>query len=416
MISKTVKIQLITFVIVGLLAMAYVGWKYARIPALAGIGQYKVTAQLPDSGGIFTNAEVTYQGVPVGRVGPLNLTPTGVAATLELESGVPEIPASATAVVANRSAIGEQFIDLQPTSTDGPFLKDGSVITKASVPPPLEDVVASAIDFTSSIPIDDLHTVIVELGKAFNGQGDNLTRLVDSLSKLSRAGVDNLPATISLIQNSNTVLSTQAAQSDEILTWSRNLNLITATLASSDPDLRRLLTTGTASATQISELIQKNGGDLSTVTKQLAGTLRTIAPTSFATGPTFAMLSALSAGSHTPAPGDGQIHFGAVLETNNPVPCTQGYGGTSEMIRNIKKRDPSFDVHYDDFPFNTNAQCTVPFGNPTSVRGAARSVYADPSTPQPWDNVPKKDPDKLNLNPIATQMAALLGVRPVAPR
>jgi phospholipid/cholesterol/gamma-HCH transport system substrate-binding protein len=29
---------------------------------------------------------------------------------------------------------------------------------------------------------------------------------------------------------------------------------------------------------------------------------------------------------------------------------------------------------------------------------------------QPWDNTPKKDPDKLNLNPIATQLAGLLGI------
>ncbi|ROZ82729.1 MCE family protein, partial [Gordonia sp. OPL2] len=319
---------------------------------------YTVTASMKDSGGIFTNAEVTYQGVPVGRVGALTLTKDGVDVKLELNSGGPEIPASATAVVANRSAIGEQFVDLQPTSSEGPFLSDGSVITKTSVPPPLEDVVSSAIDFTSSIPIDDLHTVITELGKAFNGQGENLTRLTDSLSTLSRAGYDSLDETISLIRNSNVVLATQADQSDAILSWSRNLDVITATLAASDPDLRRLLTTGTASATQISALLQQYGGDISTVVKQLAGTLRTIEPTSFATSATFAMLSALSAGSHAPAPGDGQIHFGVVLETNNPAACTRGYESTNAMVQKMKREDPSFDIRYDDFPFNTNAKCT----------------------------------------------------------
>ncbi|MFW0788005.1 MCE family protein, partial [Gordonia sp. CPCC 206044] len=228
-----------------------------------------VTASMKDSGGIFTNAEVTYQGVPVGRVGELRLTDEGVDVDLELESPGPHIPSSATAVVANRSAIGEQFVDLQPTSAAGPYLQDGSVITKTSVPPPLEDVVASAIDFTSSIPIDDLHTVITELGKAFNGKGEDLTRLVDSLSKLSQSGHDSIDDTISLIQNSDVVLATQAEQSDSIRSWAHNLDLITATLASADPDVRRILTTGTASATQISKLLQENGDDLSTVVKQL---------------------------------------------------------------------------------------------------------------------------------------------------
>ena len=412
MIGKLVKIQLIVFVVVGLVALVYVGAKYARLDKLAGVGMYTVTAKLPDSGGIFTNAEVTYQGVPVGRVGKLTLTPDGVDVALDIDSGGPEIPASATAVVANRSAIGEQFVDLQPTSSEGPYLKGGDTITKYVLPEPLEDVVASAIDFTDSIPVDDLNTVITELGNAFNGQGENLTRLVDSLGKLSRAGVDNLSETVALIQNSNVVLDTQADQSDAILTWSRNLNLVTATLASADPDLRRLLTTGTLSATQISELIQKNGNDLSKVVKDLAEVARTIEPATYTTSTTFAMLSALSAGSHAPAPGDGQIHFGVVLETNNPAACTRGYEGTDAVLAEARRNNPDFDPRYDDFAFNTEAMCTVPLGNPTGVRSAERAQYANPAYPQPWDNTPKKDPDKLNLNPLAQQLAALLGVRP----
>ena len=322
----------------------------------------------------------------------------------------PEIPASAVAVVANRSAIGEQFIDLQPTSAAGPYLVDGSTITKSSLPAPLEDVVSSAIDFTQSIPVDDLHTVITELGKAFNGQSDNLTRLVDSLDKLSAAGVESLPETISLIENSDAVLATQAEQSDEILAWSRNLEVVTATLASADPDLRRLLTTGTASATQISELIQKNGGDISKVVGDLSEVARTVQPAGKLTSFTFSMLSNLSAGSHSTAPGDGQIHFGVVLETNEPAACTKGYESTDEMIDEIKRKNPTFDIRYDEFPFNTEASCTAPVGNPTGVRSADRASML--TTPQPWDQTPKKDPDKLNLNPLATQLTIMMGVHP----
>ena len=106
MIGKFVKIQLIVFVVVGLVALVYVGAKYARLDKLAGVGMYTVTAQLPDSGGIFTNAEVTYQGVPVGRVGGLTLTKTGVDVALDIDSGGPDIPASATAAAASRSASG----------------------------------------------------------------------------------------------------------------------------------------------------------------------------------------------------------------------------------------------------------------------------------------------------------------------
>ena len=57
---------------------------------------------------------------------------------------------------------------------------------------------------------------------------EDLTRLVASLDKLSKDGVDNLDPIIQLIQNSNVVLGTQAEQSDDILAWSKNLNLVTA--------------------------------------------------------------------------------------------------------------------------------------------------------------------------------------------
>ncbi|WP_040525651.1 MCE family protein [Gordonia effusa] len=411
MLTRLVKIQLIVFVIVGIVTLVYVAGKYAKVDRLTGFSEYTVTAQLPESsGGIFTNAEVTYQGVPVGRVSKLELTKSGVNVVMRLNKRGPDVPASAVAVISNRSAIGEQFVDLQPTSATGPYLYDGSVITKSSIPPPLEDVVNSALDFAESVPVEDLHTVIVELGKAFNGQGENLTRLVTSLGNLSKAGVESLPQTISLIQNSNVVLATQSEQSDQILSWARNLDLVTATLAAADPDVRRLLTTGTATSTQLSNLLQKQGADITKVVHDLGSTFKTIEPAGWSTNAAVAMLSALSAGSHSPARGDGQIHFGIVLETNNPAACTQGYESTQALIAKMKAKNPNFDINNDDFPFNTKAECTVPQGSPTGVRSARRAALANPDYPQPWDNKPKKDPDKLNLNPLATQLAFLLGV------
>ncbi|MBJ7290371.1 MCE family protein [Williamsia sp.] len=412
MMSKLVKWQLIVFVIVGVVAIVYVGATYARLDKLVGIGQYTVHADFKDSGGIFTNAEVTYQGVPVGRVGSLELRPDGVRVNLLLDSGGPKVPASSQAVVANRSAIGEQFVDLRPASAGGPYLKNDSVISDTSIPTPVQDVISSAVDFTGSVPLNDLTTVVTELGKAFNGNGENLKVLVDSLSNLAKTGNDNLPQTISLIRNADTVLGTQADQSDAILDWSKNLGLITNQLATSDPDIRRLLTTGTASATQISALLTRSGGDVTTVVRNLAKDVRNVKGTYQAISPALAMLSALSSGSYTPAPGDGTIHFGVVLETNNPASCTVGYESTQAEIAAIKKKNPDFDLNYDDFPFNTKASCDVAQGNPTAVRGAQNAKFADKYVPQPWDRNPKKDPDKLDLNPLVTQLSYLLGVFP----
>lgn len=412
MTSRLVKIQLIVFVVIGVLAIVYVGAKYARLDKLVGVSTYKVTLHMPDASGIFTNAEVTYRGVPVGLVGDMKMVPNGVDVTLDMNSGAPKVPASAQAVLANRSAIGEQFIDLQPKTSAGPYLENGSRIQGAETPPKLQDVIADTISLTKSIPVDQLSSVIRELGTAFNGKGEDLTHLISSLDKLSKDGVRNIEPITQLLQNSNVVLSTQADQSDEILAWSKNLDRVSAQLVSSDPAIRRILTNGPPAGTALSTFLQDNGADTTKLIHQLGGTVHAAAPASFATGATFAMLSALSAGSHSAAPGDGQIHLGIVLETGNPVSCTKGYESTWAMIAEMKKRNPNFDVNYDDFPFNTKANCNVPEGNPTSVRGANRAALANPYIAQPWDNTPKKDPDKLNLNPLATQLAALMGVHP----
>lgn len=158
---------------------------------------------------------------------------------------------------------------------------------------------------------------------------------MDSLNNLSKAGYD------SLNRGRSRCCSTpagswprRAEQSDAILSWSKNLDLVTATLASSDPDVRRLLTTGQTSAVALSNLLQKQGGDITKIVKELAPTVKNaIAPTGYATNALFAMLSALSADAHAPAPGDGRIHFGIVLETNNPAACTAGYESTQQMMR-----------------------------------------------------------------------------------
>lgn len=411
MISRLARWQLIVFVVVAVVAIAYAGATYARLDKLVGIGTYTVHADFSDSGGIFTNAEVTYLGTPVGRVGSLELRPDGVRVNLTMNSGDAKVPASAQAVVANRSAIGEQYVDLRPSTRGGPYLKEGSVITNTSIPVPVQDVVSSAIDFTQSVPLDDLRTVVTELGKAFDNNGENLRVLVDSLANLTKSGNDNLPQTISLIRNSDTVLSTQAAQSDEILNWSRNIGVIAAQLSSSDPDIRRLLTTGQTSASQISALIERSGGDVTTALRDLGKDIRNVSGAFFGVSPALALLSAVSSASYTIAQGDGTIRFALVLETNNPPACTFGYEKTQQIIAEQKRKNPNFDINYDDFPFNTDAKCDLPQGSPSSVRGAQNAVYADPKIPQPWDNIPKKDPDKLNLNPLINQLSSLLGVQ-----
>ncbi|MFJ1459797.1 MlaD family protein [Nocardia wallacei] len=410
--SKLVRYQLIAFVVIAVIGVVFVGGKYIKFDHMLGFGQYQVRVTAKETGNLSKGAEVTYRGVPVGRVDSLDITPDGVVISLEMDSGKPKVPQTAKAVVANRSAIGEQYLDLVPSSSGGPYLKDGSVIDGAEVPIRVEELLGSVNGFASTTDLQAVSTTITELGKALDGQGDNLRVLVDSLNKFSQTGVEALPQTVDLIRDAQIVLGTQAEQSPSIRRFSDGLDKLAVQLRANDPDIRRLIGTGADAGNAIGGLLDESGGALTTDLTNLRSLLLAISPKYYALKPLVQMLPLLSIGGSATAPGDNTSHFGLVLETNNPPACTVGYEGTKRILEQMKAENPNFDDTRDDFPFNTDAKCTVPFGNPSAVRGGERADLADPSVPQPWDSTPKTDPDKLNLNPVAAQLAPLIGVTP----
>ena len=100
MITRLTKIQLVIFAIVTVLGGAFVGGRYAQIDRLFIDRSFPVSAQFADSGGIFAGAQVTYRGIPVGKVGKLEFKDNGVRATLNIENSAPKISADVLAVVA----------------------------------------------------------------------------------------------------------------------------------------------------------------------------------------------------------------------------------------------------------------------------------------------------------------------------
>lgn len=179
MLSRKIKIQLIVFFIVAVGAMATMGLGYVRVPAMFGVGQYRVKVQLPESGNLYANANVTYRGTEVGRVTAVRLTDTGVEADLSLRSDV-RIPSDLDAQVHSQSAIGEQYVALLPRNGASAPLRDGDVIARSrtSVPPDISSLLDAANRGVRAIPNDNLKTVIDESYTAFGGMGPELSEMV----------------------------------------------------------------------------------------------------------------------------------------------------------------------------------------------------------------------------------------------
>ena len=256
MMTRFVRNQLIIFTIASIVGVAVMLFTYMQVPTLLGIGRINVKLELPAAGGLYNFSNVTYRGVQIGRVTDVKLTENGAEATLTLDTS-PKVPADLQAEVRSVSAVGEQYVDLRPRTDSGPYLKDGSVISKenATIPQavgPMLDQVSSLVD---SIPKDRLSDLLDESFKAFNGAGPDFQSLIDSGSKLTGDLNGVSDQTRDLIDNSGPLLDSQAETADSIRTWARSLSGVTAQIAQNDPQVRAILQQGPGFAQEVSTLL-----------------------------------------------------------------------------------------------------------------------------------------------------------------
>lgn len=375
MIGKKARIQLAVFLVIAVVGVVYAGGRYAGLGRYFGFDGYDVTLHLSSSGGIFRNAEVTYRGYPVGRVTGLHITDAGLDVTLTVEGGAPPIPASSRAVVADRSAVGEQYVDLRPPNNQGPYLHQGSEIEskRTTVPPTPQSMLRNLDELARSVPEGSLRTVVDEAGKAFRGTGPDLRRLLDTANSFTAAAEQHVPQTRSLLSDARTVLGTQQQQSANLERFSSGLDLISKQLQQSDPDLRTILQEGPGAARSLDKVLRNSGNDLSILLANLLTVTQTAEPRTANLEQLLVGLPIIGGFSPALARG-GTAHLAIVANFYNPPPCTRGYGDTQE------EPGASTDVN----PTNWDAYCAEPKGSPIEVRGAQNAPYKgvpDPARP-----------------------------------
>jgi phospholipid/cholesterol/gamma-HCH transport system substrate-binding protein len=366
MLTLVTKIKLVLFAVLAVVVIVFIGVHYANVGQYFGVpGYYVVKADLPSAGGLYTNADVTYRGVSVGRVGAMSLTGSGIQVELDISNHAPRIPADSLAAVADLSAVGEQYVDLLPRSASGPYLTADDTISEANtqIPAPVTDVLSSVDSLARSLPKQALQTLVNELYNGFNGQGQNLTALLNSSSSFTQAAEDNIVPTNELIKDGQSVLATQEAEASEIESFATTSQEFAAQLDASDADLRRLISDTPLAAEQIEELLQDNTPDLGLLLSNLLTASDVAAPRQAALRELLSVLPAVVAAGNTVFTSQG-ANFNLLLTFFNPLPCTDGYGGT--VHRNGYDTSPAP-------PVNVNASCTAPLSTDEDVRGSSHA-------------------------------------------
>jgi phospholipid/cholesterol/gamma-HCH transport system substrate-binding protein len=411
MITRRTKVQLTIFLIITLVGVSFVGARYARLGRLVVPDSYQVTAHFKDSGGIFSGAMVSYRGKRIGQVKELVLTEQGVDVVLDVQKSNKTIPADTLAVVGNRSAVGEQYVDLQPKTDDKPFLEAGSQIPveNTSIPLSTDTLLTNLSNTVDSVDQDALRTTVDELGQAFDGTGEDLQRIIDTGNSFINLANDNFDTTAALIRDSNTVLNGQIASDSALRTFASQLSLFTDTLSDSDPDLRKLIDNGSPAVNALRTFIEDNKIDLGELINNLVTTGEVVVENLNGVKAVLSIYPYVVEGGFTvvsksPSTGLYDAHFGMVLSTSTP--CHQGYEGTDT-------RPPS---EGSNKPMNEDARCTEP-PTKSNPRGAQNLPSANRvATSYAGPSVASFDPDTGKLTWGTEAAAKLESTSSLAPR
>lgn len=130
------------FVLVGVLALAFLALRAGNLSSFSWAPTYSVTAQFQNIGGLKPRAAVKSAGVVVGRVDRIDFDDQTFQAvvTLSLNENV-QFPTDSAASILTAGLLGEQYIGLDPGSEDK-MLEDGSKITYTQSAVVLENLIS----------------------------------------------------------------------------------------------------------------------------------------------------------------------------------------------------------------------------------------------------------------------------------
>lgn len=371
MITRRTKVQLIVFALITMVGVAFVGARYAQLDRLFIADSYSVVAHFEESGGIFEGAQVSFRGVTVGKVSDMVLTDKGVDVVLDIQKDSAPIPARTRALVGNGSAVGEQYVELQPQSDSGPFLENHSEIPMAMTATPISTskLLLDLDNTVNSVNKESLRTVVSEFGKAFKGTAPDLGRIIDTSNSFIQAANANFDITTALIDDSNTVLQTQLDKTSAIKSFARDLSRVSDTLVTSDRDLRRVIDSGSATATQLRTFLEQNKVDLASLINNLVTTGEVAVRHLPGTEMLLLLYPYVVAGGFAVIDNDPgsplmNAHFGMIL-TQDPKVCHAGYDPGEQ-------RPPE---NRGNIPMDTDAHCAEP-ASQSNARGAQNAPRA----------------------------------------
>ena len=209
-----------------LLVTLLVGMSYLLLGALRWNplrSVYRVTMELPASGGLLVNQDVTLRGVQIGKVEQLSITPDGVNAEVRLNSSA-KLSTTSKARVAGLSAAGEQYIDFDGGNGEAPFLSNGSTFPmgRTEIPVTMAELLGHSDGMLKQVDTEKLEIIKEELGTSKDGP-QKLTDIVEGGTFLLSTLDGVLPQTTQLLNTSRITLQLVSDKNEGMKVATANL-------------------------------------------------------------------------------------------------------------------------------------------------------------------------------------------------
>jgi phospholipid/cholesterol/gamma-HCH transport system substrate-binding protein len=145
MAKKSTETLVGVFVLLGIVALAFLALKTANLGSFSGSKMYQVRARFDNIGGLKKNAPVRSAGVSVGHVVSITLdknTYQGLV-VMDIKEGI-DFPVDSSAKILTAGLLGDQYVGIEPGSDDK-NLKNGDLITQTQSAVVLENLIGQLI-------------------------------------------------------------------------------------------------------------------------------------------------------------------------------------------------------------------------------------------------------------------------------
>ena len=243
-------------------------------PQLPVIGSHDmlVRAQLADADNLAPHASVEIAGVKIGEVRNVDGQGSQAIVTMDIFPGNTDIHQDATVQLRPHGLFGPKFVQLSPGTAKTLVLKDGETIpgSNSTLPVDLDQVLHEL----QAPERAQLQTIVVELGKAAEGRGDDVNHLFAAARSLTQLldspvqGLDSVAPNLGnfLVQNEAFNASFAQAPLDQLIA---NSNVSLAALASNTDHLKSILDHANSTLAGLNASLSGEVGNLRTTIEEL---------------------------------------------------------------------------------------------------------------------------------------------------